>query len=190
MKARTENDELGQPHRHAACRYEKISLQDYLLATRDVFVAKLLNAKTLNFHLPYEIQFESFRNLKKGERFIKYVNTLAKIVHIPLYWENTSILDTTKWEIIENCKYLPSDQKLTVDIGHLILGSKNKAEALKRIDRIFKKHGKQIHHWHLHINNFKSDQHIHDKKKVITFLGKDRFNIITKNRTYIFEVGH
>jgi hypothetical protein len=182
-------DHLGHKHLHGDCSFSEITVWDYLMACKDLAWSKIINAKTLNLHLPLEIQFASHRKkIKTGEHFVKVINLGAQILNVNLVWENSCILSPTDWSILENTSYTPKGIPLTFDFGHFML-KKDRKTVLSQIDKFFLIYGKDIKHLHLHINNFRSDLHMNDPQRVKQFLGTKRFNRLIKDRTYIFEEG-
>lgn len=182
-------DERGWLHIHAFSFFRPLQKLDYFRGFIDIIIAALFRARTINFHLPYELQFNSYLNLNKGWRYVQFLNWWAGRLKVMLVWENTNILNPQDWSLVENPVYIPKNLALCFDLGHFILGSKSKRAALLEIDRFFHRYGRFIRHLHLHVNNLRSDQHLHSPEQVIRFLGKRRFQILTAKRTFIFEPG-
>ena len=180
-------DQYGHPQPHAVTRYKPIEIEDWLNAIRDIVFSKNIGASKINFHLPDEIEFLSRRDLPKGERFMDFVDAIANIVGITSVWENAYVADTKDWSCLENQSYIPSNRRLCLDIGHLILQSKDQNEALGRIDDFLNLHAEKIYHLHLHVNDLIRDLHHCDPELVRTFLGAERFERLIKDRTYIYE---
>lgn len=185
---RIELDPHKRPHMHADCRYKPLEAYDYLLGVKDIFLAVRDKAHSLNFHLPYEIQFTSYLDEAKGRKYIRFINTVGRLMGVRVVWENTNILDTSDWSIVENPSHIPTDLDLCFDLGHFILGCKSRDEALQKIDEFFHTHGESIKHMHLHVNDLVHDRHWYEESKVKEFLGEKRFASMTEGRSYIFEV--
>lgn len=179
----------GSIHPHATTLYAPLSVSDIANAITDLEAAQTLGARELNFHLPLETQFESYRNLAAGERFMDLVDTLGTLWGVTPVWENACVLNTKDWSIVENQTYIPANRRLCLDIGHLMLGAKSDQEALARIDRFIAQHGEHTFHLHLHINDRVHDQHRCDPLLVKEFLGQERFARLIAGRSYIFEKG-
>jgi hypothetical protein len=186
---RFEKDLFGNSHYHADGRYRDLKTSDYLTALQEIILFKSQKGSSLNFHIPYEIQFKSHRNKFKGILFMNYVWLMGKVFGAKIYWENTCILNTLDWSFLEANSFIPERYDLTLDIGHLMLGSKTKDEAIERIKIFLKKHNKSIKHLHLHINNFVSDEHNNKKENINNFLGSELYSQLIKERSYIFEKG-
>ncbi|OGK66572.1 hypothetical protein A2313_01020 [Candidatus Roizmanbacteria bacterium RIFOXYB2_FULL_41_10] len=182
-------DEKGNLHVHASSFFRPLQFRDYWQGFLDIVLAFLFRARTLNFHLPYESQFKSYYHPKAGWQYINFINFWSRIFGMKTVWENTNILNPKDWSLIENPSHIPKNLSLCFDLGHFILGSKSKTQALAKVDRFFKEHGRDIKHLHLHVNDLKRDKHYRSQRQVKAFLGQNRFQKLTKNRTYIFEKG-
>lgn len=185
-------------HYHARTRYKETGVEDYRYLMGNFRIAKKLNAKSLNVHLPFEIQHpQVYPNLQNGKDFILFGEDLKQLYGIPLYWENapeqvymdwTLKHGQTEWESV------PDNIELTLDTGHLIMGSVDVKEAQRRIEHVLFTRGLQIKHLHLHENDLIHDDHIQvgtgsefTGGKVIT---ETIFMTLTQGgRTYIFEKG-
>lgn len=185
---RIELDKQKRSHMHADCRFKPIELYDYALGVKDILLAIRDRAYSLNFHLPYEIQFASYRDEKKGRRYIRFINAIARLCNVYVVWENTNILNTTDWSIVENPSNLPTDLNLCFDLGHYILGASSRDDAVAKVDAFFVSHGKAIKHMHLHVNDLVHDKHWYEESRIIDFLGEKRYQSMIRGRTYIFEV--
>jgi hypothetical protein len=183
---RTPRDQFGQVQPHATTRYAPLILKDWLNAVRDVHTAKNLGAAKINFHLPDEIELDSRRDLLKGERFMDFVDAIGAASDVRVVWENSYRADTTDFACLENQSCIPDNRMLCLDIGHLILLSQDRSEALARIDNFLDRHGPQISHLHLHINDLVHDLHWNDPKIVKDFLATQRFQRLNAGWNYIF----
>ena len=184
--------EIGNNDRafpHATTSYNLITDRDYYQAVSDLYQAIKLDANILNFHIPFEIQFQNYRDFNKGYAYMNYVVKLCNLFGVTAVWENAPILKYGEWSLVQNTDFIPKDYQLCLDIGHLMLGSKNQEEALRKIDDFMANYGHSVIHLHLHINNFIKDQHINDPELVKNFLGTERFLNLIANRTFIFEKG-
>lgn len=186
-RLRVAYDQQARPQAHATTSYKPLELPDWLNAISDIIYARDIGADKINFHLPDEIQFESRRDLTKGERFMDFVDSIASMIGIRSVWENAYIASTQDWSCLENASYIPSDRILCLDIGHIMLLSKDQQEALDRIDRFLDQHSDRVAHLHLHVNDLVKDLHICEPKVVRDYLGYARFNRLTNGRSYIFE---
>lgn len=179
-------DTEGRIHFHARTKYGRLEVKDYISALIDMIVCAKNKGYSINFHLPYEIQFESHRH-KSGYMFIVFVMFVGRFLPIKVFWENGNILNTKDWSLVEQCSELPHGLPLCLDIGHLMLGSKDRKEARARIESFEQEYGNDLKHLHLHVNNLVQDQHINDEEKVRKFLGEPLYNRLVSRRTYIFE---
>ena len=129
-----------------------------------------------------------------GKDFILFGEDLKQLYGIPLYWENapeqvymdwTLKHGQTKWESV------PDNIELTLDTGHLMMGSLDVKEAQERIEHVLFTRGIQIKHVHLHENDLVHDDHKQVGKEQTytggTVVTQDIFNRLTSGRTYIFE---
>lgn len=176
-------------HAHAYTRYDLLSWKDYWLLMRSVFECRVSGNKDLTVHLPFEIQHSEVRNLKKGKVFIYYGEFLKKLFGINLYWENAPWLNYGTWDLKygnTDWKHIPKDIEICLDTGHLMLGSKNKRQFLKKLNKVLKERGVQIKYLHLHENNFKKDMHTFVPGKIIK---KKLMEKLIENRDYIIEKG-
>lgn len=181
-------DNQNNRHCHAGCRFRPIGMIDYLVGVVDVMTAKLWGCMSVNFHTPYEIQFAKyFDRRKKGQLFVNFIERVGGLVGIKVVWENTNILSTADWSLVSGSQRMPESVNVCFDTGHIVLGSKNKREALYRIDKFVSKYGQRIKLLHLHINNLRQDLHINNPDKVVNFLGKKRYQKLTNGRWVIFE---
>lgn len=186
---RVEYDHRVAPHPHAETHFGPIEEMDYLKALRDLYLAKDTGAAEVTFHIPDEIQLASCRNESRGNHFIDFVCEAASTLGLRVVWENAPRLTPPDWSLVEQSTYVPARGDLCLDIGHKMLGARDKESALKSIDRFMEQHGSRVRHLHLHINDFKCDQHVNDPATVIEFLGLERFKRMTEHATYIFEKG-
>ncbi len=180
---------IEEGHAHAYTNYSLLNWKDYWLLTKSAFECRASNHKDLTVHLPFEIQHREVRNLKKAKRFIYYGEFLKKIFGISLYWENAPWLNYGTWDLKygnTDWKYIPTDIELCLDTGHLMLGSKNKALFLRELNKILKERRSQINYFHLHENNFESDEHTPVPGKIIT---KEMMKRLIKSKDYIVEKG-
>jgi hypothetical protein len=186
---RYEYDNHGVAFPHATTSYQLITDRDYYQAVSDLNQAIKIDANILNFHIPFEIQFHNYRDFNKGYAYMNYIVKLCDLFGVIAVWENAPILKYGEWSLVQNTDFIPKDYQLCLDIGHLMLGSKNQEEALRKIDDFMANYGHSVIHLHLHINNFIKDQHTNDPNLVQEFLGTERFLRLTNNRTFIFEKG-
>jgi len=180
-------------HAHANTSYKSLQFKDFYRLLQNCIEVKSHQYKSLNVHLPFEVQHpKQYPNLTLGIWFIKYGEFLKKILGINLYWENAPEENYGKWDLTwgqTEWKYVPINIDLCVDIGHLMIGSKSVLDAKKRIEAVIKNRGYQIKHLHLHINNFKSDQHINDPQAISLKMSKEWLRKLMINRTFIYEKG-
>ena len=171
-------------HAHATTRYKAIGLVDFFLLLRDCLETYIHNHKSINVHLPYELQHpHKFPGKRIGLSYVKFGEILKRMLHIQLYWENAPALIVGKWSLAygqTNLENIPTNINLCLDTGHLMLGSKNPG---RTISTCLKRFGKQIKHVHLHENDLKSDQHIPPSKHLNKKLVKE----IIQGRTWIIE---
>jgi|SRR3989344_3804737 len=176
-------------HAHADCRYCRIDWRDYVLLFKNILQAKIQNVRSLNVHLPFEVQHPTqYEDVQRGLRYIHFGETLKKLFDIKLYWENAPAQNYGTWDLKNGqtqWQYIPQTIHLCLDTGHVMLGAKSIQEARKRISTILKERGKQIRHLHIHENDLQHDTH-NPIGKVIT---KKLFEDLINNRTYIFEKG-
>ena len=176
-------------HLHATSFFRKLVWFDYARGLAEILIAGQLKAATLNFHLPYESQFQSYYQPAKAKSYFDFINFWALFFKVKVVWENTNILNPRDWSLVENPKYHPQNLDLCFDLGHFILGTKTQKQALGKVDSFFRRHGRQIKHLHLHINDLKHDLHWNKPAQVQKFLGIRRFKKLTHNRTFIYEKG-
>lgn len=178
-----------RPHPQATSTTKPLSRGDYLRAAFDLHLARTLGALELTFQLPGELQHASMRDEVAGRAFMDFVRDVGERLGVQAVWENSPRTDEITGGLIEQTSYIPEGFPLCFDIGHWILGAQDRLEALHRIDSFLGAYGAQVAHLHLHINDLSRDEHINDPAAVVKFLGLDRFEKLTHNRTYIFEQG-
>ncbi len=178
-------------HYHARTTYKETSALDYLRLVEDLAETKKKGGKSLNVHLPFEIQHPHiYTDTESGLRFIRFGELAKRPFDLPLYWENAPEQDTTFWELAHGqtkWHLVPHDIDLTLDTGHLMLGIGPKGElaARNRIEGVLYQRGKQIKHLHLHENDFIHDEHW----RIGRVITEEFFQRMTNGRTYIFEAG-
>jgi len=176
-------------HAHAETLYESIHLRHFFALLSSFATARSKGCLTLTAHLPLEIQHPQIFKNKVGAIIFVYFGELLKyLFSIPLYWENSPLLEYGSWKL----KYgqldwnsIPPYIQLCLDTGHLMLGSKNAFEARKRIRAFIRRFDKRIGHLHIHENKFIKDDHFRPNAVINSKLLKS----IIKSRTYIFEKG-
>ena len=180
-------------HAHADTRYKPIGLIDYLNLFKNSFSTFWFKYKSLNVHLPFEIQHpKNYPNIKNGIVFIRYGELLKRIFKINLYWENAPEEVYGQWTLKNgqtDWSLVPLDIDLCLDIGHISLGSKSTVEARNLIDSLLNSHGTQIKHLHIHVNNLVSDQHLYEPTVVNKKFSESWIKELKKNRTFIYEKG-
>lgn len=191
---------IDSGHAHADNIYEPTNMTHYEALKRNVQTVVALNEDvpeysggpviySLNVHLPYEIQHpDAYPNLKDGLEFIQYGESLKQQLGVPLYWENAPELVYGTWELAHGQTewwFVPHTIDLTLDVGHLMIGSKDIPEARTRIEEILYERGKQIKHLHVHENDLVHDEHW-TIGKVVTPTNVD---VLTAGRTFIYEQG-
>lgn len=180
-------------HAHAHTRYLPVSLLDYLYLLVDVVIVKFYKYKSLNVHLPFEVQHPTVYSTTIFSRgYIKFGEFLKNISHINLFWENAPEEIYGTWTLKHNqtdWSQVPPEVDLCLDIGHLSLGAVNISEARKGIRRLINERGHQIKHLHLHTNNLKADQHCTDIVLIERVFSKKLIDSLKVGRTYIYEQG-
>lgn len=191
MKFKAQNN-----HAHAIVLFEATSWKHFYYLFLSILLTKLKRYKSLTCHLPLEIQHpQKFRKHKNAIKFISFGEFLKRKIKIKLYWENAPLLEVKNWSLRfgqSSWKTIPENIDLCIDTGHLILGSKNKEEARKRIELIIlKQFVGRVKHLHIHENDLISDHHwnpskVRPKDRILTGSLIDK---ITKGKTYIYEKG-
>ena len=104
---------IDRPH-HNVCAI------DYVLVPLMLCFSRLLFYQKTIINIPYEIQYPYLYVYGKGLRFISYVEQIRKLLHMPLYWENTTTKVvsfhpplTASWGLI------PKDIDLVVNVDYL-----------------------------------------------------------------------
>lgn len=181
-------------HAHAFILYKKTDWRHFFVLLFSIYLAKKNNYSSLTTHLPFEIQHPKIfsTRLFLGKLLISFGELTKKTFHVTLYWENCPIFNINTWDLKygqTEWKFVPTTISLCLDTGHLIMGSKTKKQARKRIETVLQKRSRQIKHLHIHENNFVSDQHIdpRKRKKKDRVISKELLQLLQKNRTYIFE---
>ena len=186
---------IQDKHLHAVSIYRPLAPAHFWWIIYSILYAKKKDCLSITHHLPFEIEHpQEFGVLGKKAAFgfILYGELLKRIFGVKLFWENSPILNVGSWDL----KYGQTDWssvplfiELCVDMGHVMLGAKNKTEARKRITFLFKLRGSQIKHIHLHENDFKSDLHLKPfrQPKSKRVIDKKLFALLVANRSYIFE---
>lgn len=107
-----------------------ISCADYVAIIPCFFIGKLLRFRCIVMNLPNEIQYPYLFCFYKGINFIKFAESLKKLLHIGLYWENSLLHTkglysklTTSWD------FIPEDIDLMINLDIL----KRKKQELKKI---------------------------------------------------------
>lgn len=176
-------------HYHARTDYCVTNIKQLKTLWEDINYVRKVKGKSLNVHLPFEIQHpDIYPRLEIGILFVRISQGLNRYANIPLYWENSPELNPNVWDLKHGqtvWTYVPRDIHLTLDTGHLILGSKNRDEAREKIRERVTLCGTQIRHLHIHENNLKNDEH----KPIGHIITSELFEEITAGRTYIFEKG-
>lgn len=180
-------------HAHAKTRYLPISPLDYFYLLVDVASVKWCRYKSLNVHLPFEVQHPHiYRSTLFSRYFIFFGELLKKKFKINLFWENAPEENYGVWTLKygqTNWTNVPSDIDLCLDIGHFSLGYPSYRKARQEMDLFLSERGLQIKHLHLHTNNLLEDQHITDVTKVEKDFSKTFISKLKKNRSYIYERG-
>ncbi|NMB84351.1 hypothetical protein GYA28_03635 [Candidatus Roizmanbacteria bacterium] len=190
MKIRVQNN-----HGHAVPLFTPTSWRHYSYLFISIFLAKVRRYTTLTQHLPLEIQHpKQFpKSYDKGYRLIKFGEFLSRLFKVNLCWENAPLLNYGTWDL----KYgqidwdkIPGNINLCIDTGHLMLGSKDKQEARRRVTNIvLKRFPERVKHLHIHENDLKVDRHWQPNKRKLheRILNKSLIEKIIKGRTYIYE---
>jgi len=180
-------------HAHGNSGYKAIGLRDFFFLFLNALETRYKNYNSLTVHLPYEIQHPLiYKNSRKGYLFVKWGELIKQLLKINLYWENAPLEVLGKWNLKwgqMDWKCVPKNIDLCLDVGHLILESKNLTEARKRVLGILKSRNSQIKHLHIHVNNLKDDQHLVSRGKILEVLPDGLFNQLIEGRSYIFETG-
>lgn len=130
---------VEERHAHADTRYKAIGLKDYINLYRNIRETKRKRHLSLNVHIPFELQHHdrySFIRHISGYAYIYYGELLKRIFKIKLYWENAPELVYGEWSLKHSqtsWKLIPGNIELTLDTGHLMLGTGTAKEAKKRI---------------------------------------------------------
>lgn len=178
-------------HAHAHYGYGSVTFKNYFDLLMGVIKTKLKGYLTLNAHLPFEVQHpKEYPNLPAGLRYIRFGEFLKQLFNIKLCWENapTQKEKDGLWSLKHgqtDWNNIPKNIDLTLDTGHLMLGTKDINEARNRIETILAQRGRQIKHLHLHENDLVHDLH----NPIGKVIDKRLLAILTKNRSYIFEKG-
>lgn len=189
-RLRVEYDWKVQPHPHGSTRQHALEEFDFYSAVYDLLQADELGAADLNLHIPLELQFHDYAgNAARAWSYVDSIQKIAERLDLLVVWENVPFFNTSNWTAELNSQTIPLGIPLCLDTGHLMLGSANQTEALKRVDAFLETYGHFVKHLHLHINDFVSDQHNNNPLEVIEFFGTARFRTMTANRSYIFEKG-
>ncbi len=175
---------VQENHAHADTRYKALSITDFYLLFNNCLETYFKKYKTLNVHLPYELQHpHAFPRKRIGSLYVRFGELLKRIFRITLVWENAPVLIVGVWSLAygqTNLDTIPRNIDLCLDTGHLMLDSSNPR---KTIETFLNQFGKQVKHIHLHENNLIADQHIPPSK----YLTPNFVRTITKNRTWIIE---
>ncbi len=186
---------IQDKHLHAVSIYRPLAPAHFWWILYSIVFAKRNYCLSVTHHLPFEIEHpREFGLIGKSCAFgfILYGEFLKKIFRVNLFWENSPVLNVGSWDLRygqTDWSNVPIFIDLCVDTGHLMLGSKDKYEARKRIQLFFNKRGGQIKHIHLHENDFKSDLHLKPFRRPISkrVINKKLFELLVANRSYIFE---
>lgn len=177
----------GEGHAHARSFYTSVEKKHYSTLFRDAWEVRRRKLTSLNVHLPFEVQHPArYPHLSRGLLFIDFGEHLKRIFKIPLYWENAPEQHFGVWDLVggqTQWDHVPTHIDLTLDTGHLMLGSADIAEARKRMSTIIYDRGKQVKHLHVHENDLVHDWHW-PIGRVIT---QPIFERLIEGRSYIFE---
>lgn len=186
---------IQDKHLHAISVYSPTSLKHFYVLFLSILFCKLKGLKSVTNHLPFEVEhpaeFNTFSKML-AKTYIFYGQFLKQLFAVKLYWENSPVLNVGSWDLKygqTDWQKVPGFLELTLDTGHLILGSRNKKEARDRLEFVLKIKGKQIKHLHLHENDLKTDLHLKWTKinKDKRIIDQKLFKSLTRGRSYIFE---
>lgn len=176
-------------HSHAVPTYAETQLQNYVLLMQNLAEMKSHPYKSLNVHLPLEVQHPTvYPDVGKGLRFVRFGEVLKKLLQIKLFWENAPELNYGSWDLKHgqtDWSLVPTNIDLCLDTGHLMLGAGSDEAARERIQTVFLGRSDQIKHLHIHENDLVHDNHDLIGRVITPAL----FTLLTANRTYIFEKG-
>lgn len=186
---------IEKNHAHALMIYEPTDIRHFFVLSYSIFLAKTQRCKSITTHLPFEIQHPTIFSKKQfyiARLLILWGEFHKRMFKIPLYWENCPIFNIGTWDLKyqqTNWRRVPTNIDLCIDTGHLMMGSKNKKDAVKRIEEVFADRGGQIKHLHIHENDLISDLHQNPGKQKAKrrVLSKTLIRKIQRGRTYIFE---
>lgn len=176
-------------HYHSLTLFTKVSWLHFWYLWLSLVLVKLKKGKSLTAHLPLEIQHPHiFKQFWFAIMLIRWGEVWKKALKVKLYWENSPLLNVGTWNLKfgqTDWNMIPQNIDLCLDTGHLMLGSREVAEARRRINKVLKEMGTKICHLHLHENNLANDQHLPPGK----VLDKELLARLTQGRTYIYERG-